>query len=190
MGADASQEFGHAKPPFTKSWWVSSPFLLAGCYPGDLDETVACGKLAALLDSGIRTFISLQEEDEARRFAAYEPAVLELAASRGTVVHCERFPIRDCGIPTPEFMTQILDRIDQAVEQGAPVYVHCWGGHGRTATVVGCWLVRHGAAGDDALGQIKLLRRHDPHLTSQPAPQTPEQIAFVRGWKRHDPTMR
>ncbi|MFZ5949388.1 MAG: fused DSP-PTPase phosphatase/NAD kinase-like protein [Candidatus Rifleibacteriota bacterium] len=29
---------------------------------------------------------------------------------------------------------------------GKPVYVHCWGGLGRTGVVVGCWSRRHGEA--------------------------------------------
>jgi protein-tyrosine phosphatase len=166
--------------------WVSPPFLLAGCYPGDLDETEARDKLAALLDSGIRVFISLQEELEAQRFAAYEPLLGQLAASRKIAIQCERFPIEDCGIPFVGIMNRILDRSDRAVARSLPVYIHCWGGHGRTATVVGCWLMRHGSTGDEALRQIKNLRKHDPYLLSQPSPQTAEQVAFVREWPRHD----
>ena len=35
------------------------------------------------------------------------------------------------------------------------MYLHCWGGVGRTGTVVGCWLVRHGRTGDEALGSSR-----------------------------------
>lgn len=34
-----------------------------------------------------------------------------------------------------------------ALAAGQTVYVHCYGGIGRTGTVVGCWLVRHGLSG-------------------------------------------
>lgn len=44
--------------------------------------------------------------------------------------------------PTVDQMRAILDAIDRAA--GSIVYVHCWGGHGRTGTVAGCYLVRHG----------------------------------------------
>ena len=37
---------------------------------------------------------------------------------------------------------------------GKNVYVYCWGGIGRTSTAVGCWLVRHGMTGDEALAEI------------------------------------
>ena len=50
------------------------------------------------------------------------------------------------------FLKHILDEIDGAILNGKTVYVHCLGGIGRTGTVVGCYLVRHGiAAGGKAL---------------------------------------
>ena len=45
----------------------------------------------------------------------------------------------------------MLDTIDQALAAGHTMYVHCWGGVGRTGTVVGCHLVRHGQQGTAAL---------------------------------------
>jgi protein-tyrosine phosphatase len=52
-----------------------------------------------------------------------------------------RTPIRDGGCPTIDELRAILDRIDAELARGEVVYVHCGGGHGRTGTVVGCWLV-------------------------------------------------
>ena len=76
------------------------------------------------------------------------------ANSTWDVVH-ERHPIRDLSVPrSPQDMASILDALDEALEGGRNVYVHCWGGVGRTGTVVGCWLVRHGLTGDQALAQI------------------------------------
>ena len=40
-------------------------------------------------------------------------------------------------------MLAVLDAIDIALCEGHGVYIHCWGGVGRTGTVVGCWLKRH-----------------------------------------------
>jgi protein-tyrosine phosphatase len=77
----------------------------------------------------------------------------------------------------------ILDDIDEARETGATVYVHCWGGVGRTGTVIGCWLVRHGLDGGDAIERIAELRREIPG--ARPSPETPGQIALVKNWKPH-----
>ena len=54
------------------------------------------------------------------------------------------FPIPDISIPAdPNQMIAILDAIDAALFEGHGVYIHCWGGVGRTGTVVVCWLKRH-----------------------------------------------
>ena len=63
------------------------------------------------------------------------------------------------GVPTIPHMTRILDEVDGALADGGSVYVHCWGGIGRTGTVVGCWLVRHGLDDGDAVARIAELRR-------------------------------
>jgi len=177
--------------PFPRSWWVRRPVLLAGCYPGSLDTVEARAKLHALVDAGIRTVVSLQPADETNAdgapFAPYEPLLQRLAAAEGVVVSCTQHPIQDCGVPSTAEMTAILDAMDVSISDRRPVYVHCWGGHGRTGTVVGCWLVRHGCSGTEALAKLATLRRHDSYLTENPAPQTEDQRQLVRDWPRLDP---
>jgi hypothetical protein len=48
------------KPPIATSHWVA-PALLAGTYPGSKDDAEARGKVQALLDAGVRTFVDLTE---------------------------------------------------------------------------------------------------------------------------------
>ncbi|MEO8827751.1 MAG: protein-tyrosine phosphatase family protein, partial [Lapillicoccus sp.] len=38
------------------------------------------------------------------------------------------------------------------------VYVHCWGGRGRTGTVVGCLLVDDGLSFDEVIDRLAELR--------------------------------
>jgi hypothetical protein len=47
--------------------------------------------------------------------------------------------------------------------------------------VVGCWLVRHGLAGDDPIETIAALRSE---IGGGPSPETAGQVALVRGWRR------
>ncbi len=69
-----------------------------------------------------------------------------------------------------------------AVANGA-VYVHCWGGVGRTGTVVGCWLLRHGyAVPSDVIDTIQSLRQVDP-VRGHASPRTDAQ-SFVSGGAR------
>jgi hypothetical protein len=174
--------------PFDRSYWVVPGRLLAGYYPGDADHDGTVAKLGALLNAGIRAFIDLTEEQELNRWGiglvAYEDDLRRVADERGTpgVSYC-RMPIPDLGVRTKEAMREILERIDGEMENGRPVYVHCLGGIGRTGTVVGCWLARHGiASGEAALDRIEELRRDDPSA-DVPSPETRQQRSFVRKWK-------
>ena len=86
------------------------------------------------------------------------------------------------GIPSRFEMGKILDRIDANIEQNRPVYVHCLGGIGRTGTVVGCYLDRHGYAVDQQLIQhIQVLRKYtiNHHRMS---PETNQQIDLILSW--------
>lgn len=79
-------------------------------------------------------------------------------------------------------MRHILNVIDQELEAGNGVYVHCVGGVGRTGTVIGCHLVRHGMSGDEALQEIKRLRT-DMLYADFPSPSTVAQRQMIQSWK-------
>jgi protein-tyrosine phosphatase len=173
--------------PFPRSYWVQPGQLLAGYYPGAPGPREASRKLRGLLDAGIYAVISLMEPEETdhqgRPFTPYEEQLYRLSSEYDRAMTCLRLPIPDQCVPTREHMRQILDAIDAFLENGTPVYVHCWGGKGRTGTVVGCWLARHGlATGDDALRMVQHLRRNDP-TAHQPSPENRIQCIMVRSWQ-------
>lgn len=98
-------------------------------------------------------------------------------------MECLRIPIEDMEIPSVEIMKSILNTIDKATSERKPVYVHCWGGRGRTGTVAGCWLARHKrAAGAEILTLIHELRSNDP-TRFQRSPETEKQRRMVGKWK-------
>ncbi|MFH1081683.1 MAG: protein phosphatase [Pseudomonadota bacterium] len=175
------------KTPFDRSYWVVPGKFLAGYYPGDRHRDLMEQKLQGLLNCGIRCVINLMEPNERDHdglpFADYEPELKRMA--NGTFpVTCHRMPILDLDIPSPELMTRIIDRIDVSLDENRSVYVHCWGGRGRTGTVVGCWLVRHGIAdGKNVLEKIQELRFYDPK-TNWPSPEMPAQIRMVLNWQK------
>lgn len=167
--------------PLDRSYWAVPGKLLAGELPeaSDLDETRL--RLVAMLQCGVLSFIDLTEPHE----SGYDSVLASVATGMGVEFRYKRFPIKDMEIPTISLMTQILDTIDASIEEDMPVYVHCLMGIGRTGTVVGCYLVRHGlATGDDVLGKLAELRRRDPGSYIR-SPVTEGQCAFVRSWQRN-----
>lgn len=174
--------------PFPRSYWVVPGRLYAGAYPGDPDAKIMEKKLAALLDCGICRVVNLMEAREVdhngRHFLEYSEKLTSLALQRGVEACMARFPIRDVSIPSRSFMKDILGHIDRNITEGLPTYVHCWGGKGRTGTVVGCYLARHGIAlGNEALRMIEWLRQYDPK-SREPSPETREQRHMVVTWKK------
>ena len=175
--------------PFGRSYWVEPGLLLAGFYPGHLCKQEAEKKLGALLDVGITCVVNLMEEDElgtnGQPFRPYTRLLMQLAEARHAAVTYVRMPIRDQNIPAVATMQMILDAIDSAMQRKQATYVHCWGGLGRTGTVVGCYLARHGiASGDEALNRITHLRRNHDTDSHRSSPETPRQRDMVRQWRQ------
>ena len=80
-------------------------------------------------------------------------------------------------------MKSILDDVDNAIQSGKPVYLHCLAGIRRTGSVVGCYLARHDiAVGAKALDLIRRLRANDPNA-HVPSPESDIQQDLVRSWK-------
>jgi hypothetical protein len=168
------------------TYWLDPGRILAGPYPGAPDAAAARAKLQALLDLGVHTFVNLMEEAETdhsgRAFRPYDVEVAELAHPGGASVSCLRFPIQDRHVPTLAEMERILETLDQARSAG-PVYLHCWGGVGRTGTVAACWLLRHRRTTPDlVLEDLAELRRVDRVRGDRPAPENATQQSFVRAW--------
>lgn len=167
-----------SRSPIPDSYWVEPGALLAGPYPGSLDDRRARAKLGRLLDAGIALFLDLTENGALREYASLLAAE---AAARGREAVHRRHSIHDFGVPSAPAMRAILDEIDGARLAGRVVYVHCWGGRGRTGTVVGCYLVRRGLAGPRALERIAELRAGQPN-EALPSPENEQQRALVLGW--------
>lgn len=93
----------------------------------------------------------------------YDRVLHELSDERGIETKHVRFGIRDLGIPRDKTLTtKVLTTIRDEITAGRPVYVHGWGGVGRTGTMIGCWLVEEGMSGPAAIDRIAELRKHTP----------------------------
>jgi hypothetical protein len=160
--------------PITNCFWVIPGKLLAGEYPRNEDEVSSRTKVCALLDFGINQFIDLTEENE---------GLLAYSGLIGEASH-QRFPIRDVSLPNSTGITMpALDAIDLNISQGKMVYVHCWGGVGRTGVIVGCWLARDGLGGTAALHRLRELWKQCPKSAYRITPETREQEKYLLNWE-------
>lgn len=167
------------KTPFAESYWVIPGRLLAGEYPATTEEHSSRKRLVSLLHCGVNAVLNLTEEGERVDYSAW---LMEEAADFGLDVEYKRMPIQDFSIPRVVDMMAILNQMDEWMNQGRTVYVHCYAGIGRTGMVIGCYLVRKGMTATQALLRIAELRRALPGGWRR-SPETDEQIAFVMNWR-------
>jgi protein-tyrosine phosphatase len=148
---------GH-RGPIPGSYWVEPARLLAGPYPDDP---------AALVAAGIAATVDLTESGE--RWTDYW-------SGQPRLEH-HRIGLQDFAPPSEADMRRVLATVDDLLERGVPVYVHCRGGRGRTGCVVACYLIERGAAPPVALEAVRQWCGHDH------SPETEEQRELVRSWR-------
>lgn len=83
-------------------------------------------------------------------------------------------PIKDMGAPDMEQAVRICRRIDDEIDQGEVVAVHCRAGLGRTGTMLAAHLIWHGA---DALDALETVRGVEPRWV-----QSEQQVAFLQAF--------
>lgn len=166
--------------PFASFYWVIQNQLLVGEIPVASNEIETKAKLDRLINLNVSAVINLMEVDEKDHsenlFFNYQPYLNE----HGVITH--QFPIKDMDMPSPMQMMRILKLIDFYIKQQKVVYVHCWGGLGRTGTVVGCYLVSKGLAdAHNVLHTISILKSQSG-LADNESPQTTAQREFILDW--------
>lgn len=163
------------------AYWVTEGSFMAGPYPGERRKADAVRTLTELTDTGVTHFIDLtfRKGESTDMLEPYEH--LLDALPNGSSPGHSRYSIVDQHIPTAEFMVEILEEIDKLLDQGEVIYVHCWGGVGRTGTVVACHLIDSGLSADDAL-QLIANKRSGLERGPRRSPETLGQEAFVRDW--------
>jgi predicted protein tyrosine phosphatase len=167
--------------PFDESYVVIPGKFLAGEYPGRMEEFQTRKRVQSLIKCGTRVCVDLTKPGEIS--SGYRDVFLEELDLNGFKGNYFHFPIYDFGIPSEEQMSRTLDIIDQSIARSLPVYLHCHAGIGRTGLTVGCYLVRHGMNGNEALSEIKQLRLSVPSHWAR-SPETDAQVDFIRNWQK------
>ena len=154
--------------PTPDSFWIEPGRLLAGKYAGASADVEAARRVRALAAAGITLVLDLTHPDDG--LAPYE-SLLPPGVRRLHV------PVPDFSAPSLAQLERALDAIDAELARGGGVYVHCWGGCGRTGTAVASWLVRRGLDAEAALARFGELSRP---VCGRPCPEVPAQLELVR----------
>lgn len=160
--------------PIPNSYWVEPGRLLAGEYPGTTRQEPA-GRVQALLDAGITSFIDLTVEGELPPYAT----------GLGNRARHRRFAIVDHELPgSPAIFDEVMAAIDADLAEERRVYVHCRAGIGRTGMAVGCYLIHRGLDGKAAFDRLQELWQRCARSRSWPmVPETEEQIRYLKNWQ-------
>ena len=158
--------------PIENSYEVTKN-IYAGEYPRNKDDESSYAKLKHFESFGITHFVDLTEVGELQ---PYESLLYKGAK-------CFRFPIKDESIPqSTEDVRGLIAKITKVIKDSpkAKVYIHCWGGVGRTGLIVGCLLGElYRKNYDETLKMLEQLFMACPKSAKRHTPETAEQHQFI-----------
>ena len=159
------------------AWWAEPGRLLAGEYPGATTPEKAAVKVQLLVDTGVDSIVDLTTPADG--LAPSEETLRLAAEGAGRRVSHFAYPIPDMSVIDQEGYDRILVHIRGEISAGRIVYMHCWGGKGRTCTVVGYLLIDDGLDYDSATARIVDLRA-GTRKAVDPCPESAAQHRLLR----------
>ena len=169
--------------PIENSYRVTNQ-IFAGEYPRNKDQESSIVKLQQFESFGTTHFVDLTEEGE------LEPYDKMLYSGASYL----RFPIRDRSVPkSMDEVRKLVKRIIKIVNNNseAKVYIHCWGGVGRTGLIVGCLLGELCELSyDETMAKLEQLFLACPKSAKRETPETAEQREFIAKFVREKPSGR
>lgn len=122
-------------PTATSNWLIPGKLLL-GTKPGAYVRN-STKELKSYLNAGIRTFVCLIGEYRTtdafmNAYPSQASRMKELNVGRVNFVH---FRIDDMGVPSSSALTDFVLELARRLRCGENVFIHCYGGHGRTGIV-------------------------------------------------------
>jgi len=199
-------DFNNYVGPTPESNWVIPGCLLVGAYPASRDDDETFQLLTSILKLGVTKFVCLQEEYRSngvtevmwRHGNALRPyfddvkiivknknkfqIFNEKNLSEGIKVVDEshlsfvHFPIRDCGISDDDRVFDLAKSLVKAISQGEVLYMHCWGGHGRTGTLVSIMLsIMYGLDAKQSMMRCQYAHDMRQYPVDVGSPQTQSQ---------------
>ena len=174
----------------------------AGAFPGDINDAENDKNLIALLNAGITEFVCMMAEynpgasedewrlgcycvrpylNDIRRILEKREEYPSLNATVTNDITFQHFPIKDLRTILDRDTLDAARKIVASLESGKTVYLHCWGGHGRTGIMV-C-LVLHlvfKLSAEDAIEYCESVHAKRLHAIDVRSPQTEVQREQVK----------
>lgn len=158
--------------PIENSYEVTKN-IYAGEYPRNKDDESSYAKLKHFESFGITHFVDLTEVGELQPY--------ESLLYKGAKYF--RFSIKDESIPqSTEDVRGLIAKITKVIKDSpkAKVYIHCWGGVGRTGLIVGCLLGElYRKNYDETLKMLEQLFMACPKSAKRHTSETAEQHQFI-----------
>jgi len=129
--------------PTEGSNWVLPGMLMCGPYPGAFEDDKNEQLLKRILAKGVDTFICLQEEYDPgmpeevwRRGAGLRPYFKDAQRISKKELEWVQLPIADGNIAPDDVTAELVVLLVNKMLAGRVLYMHCFGGHGRTGVFV------------------------------------------------------
>jgi protein-tyrosine phosphatase len=137
------------------SYWIDTDSYRVAILPRPRGYDWLSDDIAAARRAGVDVIASALTEPESRELGLSE----EAKCCSESAIEFLSFPIEDRSLPDSErTLDAFLDSLDERVEQGKSVAIHCRAGIGRSSMLCACLLVRQGFSAESAFQKIQVAR--------------------------------
>ena len=130
--------------------WVTEDKLAGSGLPVTQDE------FKWVVDKGIKSIVTVREVPlPSEWFDGFDIDYLHLM-------------VEDYGVPNMEVLDEAVNYIDNKIQSGRPVLVHCAAGKGRTGAVLAAYMIKkENLTAEQAIEKIRLMRPGSVQSTTQ-----------------------